>query len=99
MDLRNGIFTRVDASGMKADTGLSVEHVDTGRVVREHVEFEEVAADSSEELDKLLHGRAERALLDSDLDELAEGVGYELVRDEDETSWEGTFVVTGQEFE
>jgi len=99
MDLRNGIFTRVDASGMNPDTGISVEHVDTGRVVRKSVSFDEIGADSSQELDELLRGRAERTLLESDLDELAEDVGYELVREEGDTFWEGAFVITGQEFE
>ena len=98
MNLRDGIFQRVDASGMNSGTALSVEHVDTGRVVRKDVSFEKVEADTSNELEKLLHEKAERTLLDSGLDGLAEGVGYELVREEGETSWEGAFVVTGEQF-
>lgn len=90
MELRGDVFKKVDASSMDNDS-ITVGDVDD--YTRIPVEFEQFDVDSSDELNEELHGAAERALLESDADSVEEDLGYELVREMDETSAEVAFVV------
>lgn len=98
MDVRGKCFKTVDASNLEEKDGINRTYdilfgEDAQEGDKYRVEFETVSAESGEELEEEMEWLAQDVLLASDAS-YEEDVGYELVREKNETSAEVAYVVT-----